>query len=156
MPLTLRPLDKASAPAWDAFVEAMPLGTFCHRAGWANAIQNVLRHRLFYTYAERDGSIVGVLPLAQMKTLLFGNTLTSSPFCVYGGPLAADTDRRLGRAGLGCVMWLFVVGACYSTVPDTELALVLLGVASAQHELGQRAEERATLERYLQIGRAHV
>jgi hypothetical protein len=26
-------------------------------------------------------------------------------------------------------MWLFVVGAMYATVPDTELALVLLGVA---------------------------
>jgi hypothetical protein len=55
---------------------------------------------------------------------------------VIGGPLAADTDRRLGRAGLGCVMWLFVVGACYSTVPDTELALVLLGVAIPLAVLG--------------------
>ena len=55
---------------------------------------------------------------------------------VIGGPLAADTDRRLGRAGLGCVMWLFVVGACYSTVPDTELALVLLGVAIPIAALG--------------------
>jgi hypothetical protein len=45
------------------------------------------------------------------------------------GPLAAETDRDLGRTGLGPVMWLFVVGAVYSTVPDTELALVLLGVA---------------------------
>ena len=55
---------------------------------------------------------------------------------VIGGPLAAETDRRLGRAGIGCVMWLFVVGACYSTVPDTELALVLLGVAIPLAVLG--------------------
>jgi hypothetical protein len=46
-----------------------------------------------------------------------------------GGPLAAETDRDLARTGLTPVMWLVVVGAVYSTVPDTELALVLLGVA---------------------------
>lgn len=45
------------------------------------------------------------------------------------GPLAAEADRDLGRTGLSPVMWLFVVGAAYATVPDTELALVLLGVA---------------------------
>ena len=33
-----------------------------------------------------------MLPLAQVKTLLFGNTLISVPFCVYGGPLAADPE----------------------------------------------------------------
>ena len=45
------------------------------------------------------------------------------------GPLAAETDRDLGRLGLGPVMWLFTIGAVYSTVPDTELMLVLLGAA---------------------------
>ncbi len=42
--------------------------------------------------AEQDGAITGVLPLAQVKTRLFGNTLISVPFCVYGGPLAADRE----------------------------------------------------------------
>ena len=45
------------------------------------------------------------------------------------GPLAAETDRDLGRLGLGPLMWLITIGAVYSTVPDTELILVLLGVA---------------------------
>ena len=52
------------------------------------------------------------------------------------GPLAAETDRDLGRTGLSPVMWLFVVGAVYATVPDTELALVLLGVAMPLALLG--------------------
>jgi FemAB-related protein (PEP-CTERM system-associated) len=30
--------------------------------------------------------------LARVKTVLFGNTLISVPFCVYGGPLAADPE----------------------------------------------------------------
>jgi tetratricopeptide (TPR) repeat protein len=43
---------------------------------------------------------------------------------------------------------LTAFNAAFEQVPNP---LVLLGVASAQHELGQRAEERATLERYLQL-----
>jgi FemAB-related protein (PEP-CTERM system-associated) len=92
MPLQVRTLDDASAPAWDTFVHAMPEGTFFHRATWARVIQAAFGHRTFFSFAERDGAITGVLPLAQVKTLLFGNTLVSSPFCVYGGLLAADAD----------------------------------------------------------------
>ena len=36
--------------------------------------------------------MTGVVPLVHVKTELFGNTLISSPFCVYGGPLAADRE----------------------------------------------------------------
>jgi hypothetical protein len=55
-----------------------------HRAG--------LRHRTFFLYAEAGGQIEGVLPLAEVKSLLFGHTLVSLPFCVYGG-IAAQSER---------------------------------------------------------------
>jgi FemAB-related protein (PEP-CTERM system-associated) len=90
MALRLRPLDDAIAPAWDAFVAAMPGGTFFHRAAWSRVIATAFGHRCHYTLAEQDGAIVGVLPLAHVRTTLFGNTLVSTPFCVYGGPLAVD------------------------------------------------------------------
>src|SRR5208282_2845420 len=48
--------------------------------------------------AERDGAIAGILPLAQVKTRLFGNALISVPFCVYGGPLAADAETAAALA----------------------------------------------------------
>ncbi len=92
MALRLRPLDEASAPAWDAFVAAMPGGTFFHRAAWARVIETAFGHRCHYVFAEQDGAITGVLPLAHVRTRLFGNTLVSTPFCVYGGPLAADHE----------------------------------------------------------------
>jgi FemAB-related protein (PEP-CTERM system-associated) len=92
MPLQCRPLDAASAPAWDRFVEAIPNGTFFHRAGWSDIFARAFRHTPHSVYVERDGAITGVLPLAHVKTALFGNTLISSPFCVYGGPLAADRE----------------------------------------------------------------
>jgi FemAB-related protein (PEP-CTERM system-associated) len=92
MAVAIRPLGDASAAAWDAFVLTHPGGTFFHRASWATIIERAFGHRTHYIYAERDGAITGVLPLAQVKTLLFGNTLISVPFCVYGGPLATDPE----------------------------------------------------------------
>ena len=92
MAVAIRSLDDTCAAAWDAFVLAHPDGTFFHRASWATIIERAFGHRTHYAFTERDGAITGVLPLAQVKTLLFGNTLISVPFCVYGGPLAADAE----------------------------------------------------------------
>lgn len=94
MTLTLHALESRHAAAWDAFVASQPAGTFFHRAAWAEVIARAFGHQSLYTIAERDGSIVGVLPLVQMKTRLFGNTLVSTPFCVYGGPLATDLETQ--------------------------------------------------------------
>jgi FemAB-related protein (PEP-CTERM system-associated) len=94
MSVVIRPLDTASEPAWDRFVEAMPAGTFFHRAGWARVIESAFGHTTHFSFAERDGAITGVLPLGRVKTMLFGDTLISNPFCVYGGPLAADPESE--------------------------------------------------------------
>jgi hypothetical protein len=56
----------------------------------------VFRHRTHYLLAERGGEIVGVLPLAQVKSRLFGHSLVSLPFCAYGGVLA-DTTPPIAR-----------------------------------------------------------
>jgi FemAB-related protein (PEP-CTERM system-associated) len=98
MAVAIRALGHAAMPAWDAFVAAHPEGTFFHRAAWSTIIEQAFGHRTHYVYAERDGAITGVLPLAQVKTLLFGNTLISVPFCVYGGPLAADRETAAALA----------------------------------------------------------
>jgi FemAB-related protein (PEP-CTERM system-associated) len=92
MPLRVRPFTDAAAAAWDGFVATHPAGTFFHRAAWAGVIEAAFRHRPHYLMAERDGAIAGVLPLVHMRTRLFGNTLASLPFCVYGGILAADAE----------------------------------------------------------------
>jgi FemAB-related protein (PEP-CTERM system-associated) len=84
--------DAAVAARWDAFVLACPQASFFHRAGWARALDRVFHHPLHLLYAERDGRIEGVLPLAQVKSLLFGHAVVSLPFAVYGG-VAADTTE---------------------------------------------------------------
>lgn len=90
--MRVRDLTPDAAPAWDAFVHAMPDATFCHLSGWRGVIEAAFGHATHYTYAEQDGAIVGVLPLARMRTLLFGDALISTPFCVYGGPVAATPE----------------------------------------------------------------
>ncbi|HRE16618.1 MAG TPA: FemAB family PEP-CTERM system-associated protein [Rhodocyclaceae bacterium] len=84
--------DRATAARWDAFVLACPQATFFHRAGWQRLMENIFRHVSYFIYAERNGDIVGVLPLAHVHSRLFGNALTSLPFAVYGGVAAEDED----------------------------------------------------------------
>lgn len=88
----LDPSDKEGAARWDAFVYASPEATFFHRAAWQGIIRDVFRHPTWYLYVEEHGEIVGVLPLAQINSLLFGNSLTSLPFAVYGGIVASHPD----------------------------------------------------------------
>ena len=92
MPLLCRPLDDHGEPAWDAFVAAHPDATFFHRAAWRRVIAAAFGQRPHYLMAERDGAVVGVLPLVHMRSLLFGRALISLPFCVYGGPLAVEAE----------------------------------------------------------------
>ena len=65
---TLAGGDAAAAARWDAFVMECPEATFFHRAGWQGILGNVFRHRTHYLYAERAGSIEGVLPLAHVRS----------------------------------------------------------------------------------------
>jgi CelD/BcsL family acetyltransferase involved in cellulose biosynthesis len=76
---------------WDAFVQKAPSATFFHRAGWQRVIEQAFGHKTWFFYVEEDGEITGVLPLAQIKSRLFGHSLISLPFCVYGG-VAAETE----------------------------------------------------------------
>jgi FemAB-related protein (PEP-CTERM system-associated) len=86
----LDPRDGGAAAAWDAFVLGAPAATFFHRAGWQRVLRDVFRHDTHFLFAESGGRVEGVLPLAHVKSLLFGNALTSLPFAVYGGVVAAN------------------------------------------------------------------
>ncbi|MBK7463792.1 MAG: FemAB family PEP-CTERM system-associated protein [Betaproteobacteria bacterium] len=88
----LDPADQGSAKRWDEFVFACPEATFFHRAAWQGIIKDVFRHPTYFFYAEEAGKITGVLPLAHVKSLLFGNALIALPFAVYGGVAASNTE----------------------------------------------------------------
>lgn len=94
---TIKLLQAGDEARWDRFVLGCEDATFFHRAGWKTVIEQAFGHHTWFLYAEADGEIEGVLCLAEIKSRLFGHSLGSLPFCVYGG-IAATTDSA--RAAL--------------------------------------------------------
>ncbi|TMH27791.1 MAG: FemAB family PEP-CTERM system-associated protein [Betaproteobacteria bacterium] len=84
--------DRSAALRWDEFVMSCPAATFFHRVGWQKIMRDVFHHDTYFLFAQSGGSIEGVLPLAHVKSLLFGNSLVSLPFAVYGGVAAVNAD----------------------------------------------------------------
>jgi FemAB-related protein (PEP-CTERM system-associated) len=92
--------DARGAEAWDAFVLRHPQATVFHRTAWGQAVSRTFGHPLHYLFAHEGGRVVGVLPLGEIKSMLFGHAVTSVPFAVYGGVVADDaaTASRLEDA----------------------------------------------------------
>ena len=90
--VTVNLLEAKDYARWDAFVERCPEATFFHRTGWQTVIEKAFGHKTWFFFAESNGEIIGVLSLAEIKSRIFGHSLSSLPFCVYGG--AAVNDER--------------------------------------------------------------
>jgi FemAB-related protein (PEP-CTERM system-associated) len=88
--ICIRGFRHEDAARWDEFVDHCPDATFFHRIGWKAVLEGCFGHKTYYLLAERSSHIVGVLPLAEVKSFLFGHSLTSLPFCAYGGAAATD------------------------------------------------------------------
>lgn len=107
MTLNVRECTQSDKAAWDAFVENHPQATFCHRFGWRRVLQEAFGHDTRFLVAEEviDGQparIVGLLPLARVRSRLFGNKLASLPFCVYGGILATTDEAAEALRNAAC------------------------------------------------------
>ena len=85
-------LEPEQAEAWDGYVNNHPDGTFFHLSGWKRVLEKGVGHPAYFFCALKGDQIVGVLPTGHVKSMLFGNSLISSPFSVYGGPIA-DTEE---------------------------------------------------------------
>jgi serine/alanine adding enzyme len=77
---------------WESFVNARGDATGYHAWDWQRVFTEAFGHECVYLLARRDTHVEGVLPLVQIKSLIFGNTLTSLPFLNYGGVMADTTD----------------------------------------------------------------
>lgn len=77
----------------DAYVAAHADSTPFHLTGWNIAVARACGQRAHYLIAEEaNGAIVGVLPLTEIRSVLFGKALVSSGFAVDGGILADRED----------------------------------------------------------------
>lgn len=92
--LVTRLISEEHVEKWEEYVNTHPESTFFHRIGWINVIRNAFGHTPHYLICEESGKTVGVLPLFEVKSWLFGHSLVSIPFGVYGGPLY-DSDEAM-------------------------------------------------------------
>lgn len=92
--VSVRPLAAGEDSEWDTFVHGCPEATFFHLSGWRRVIERAFGHHTHYLLARRGGAATGVLPLTHIRSLVFGNSLISNAFCVYGGAAATDSESR--------------------------------------------------------------
>jgi FemAB-related protein (PEP-CTERM system-associated) len=78
--------DDSHREAWDAYVRRAPGASFYHRYGWRDINREEFGHRSLYLAAFEDDRIVGVFPIVNVKSRLFGNLACSMPFVNFGGP----------------------------------------------------------------------
>lgn len=93
-PVTVSMLADSDGAAWDLFVASRPDASCYHRLGWHAVFQQAFGCTSHCLVARRAQRTVGVLPLIQLKSALFGNFLVSMPFLNYGGVLAEDEAAR--------------------------------------------------------------
>jgi len=94
MPVTISKLTGKDHIGWDEYL-AKKKASIYHDSRWPGLIKKVFGHDSHHLLAIEDGKVVGVLPLIQLKSLLFGNFLVSMPYFNYGG-IVADTQGVIG------------------------------------------------------------
>ena len=164
MTYAVHQLSETDFSRWDSYVSTAEQATFFHRAGWKRVLEKAFGHRTFFLYAEKDGQIDGVLPLAQVKSRLFGNNLSSTPFCVYGG-IAADNPaayEALERAACELAEKLNVDAlelrnsqAVDNGWPTKELYSTFRKVMDADHDVNMKAipaKQRAMVRKGIKAG----
>jgi FemAB-related protein (PEP-CTERM system-associated) len=78
--------------AWDAFVAAHPAATGYHEWEWGSVFKRAFGHQPEYLVARRGSRIAGVLPLVELRSVLFGRLMSSLPFVNYGG-VVSESDE---------------------------------------------------------------
>jgi FemAB-related protein (PEP-CTERM system-associated) len=84
--------DDAPVEDAEAYVLAHPGSSPYHQPAWLEVIRRAFGHATRLLVAERNGRVVGVLPLVLFRSRMFGRFAVSVPFVNYGGVLADDAD----------------------------------------------------------------
>jgi len=88
--MTIIDCDDSWRARWNAFVAETPGATLYHRFEWRDVNRSSFGHRSAYLAAVNQDRILGIFPIVQVKSQLFGNIACSMPFVNYGGPCARD------------------------------------------------------------------
>lgn len=77
--------------ACDEYVRHQPSAKLCHLFEWGEATAYAMKLKHIYLVA-RENSVCGILPLMHVRSMLFGNRMTSQSMSNYGG-MIADSDK---------------------------------------------------------------
>lgn len=92
--IVVRALAADEEARWDGFARTVPGTSFHHLLGWRRVVERTLGARTHYRAAWRGDLLVGILPLVEVRSPLFGHALFSPGFGVYAG-IAATEDAAV-------------------------------------------------------------
>ena len=75
---------------WAEFARAAGCSHLSYDPAWLSVLEQGLGHVPYVLEAEEDGEIKGILPLALVRSSLFGKFLVSMPYLNYGGVIGED------------------------------------------------------------------
>lgn len=86
-------VDNLFSEDWDNFIKSRPDASSCHQFAWSKVIADSFGHQCYYLgVLDESQNWLGILPLAHIKSKIFGNFLVSIPFVNYGGLLYKDKE----------------------------------------------------------------
>lgn len=85
--------DEDSA-LWQAYVETRPACGIYHHFGWKRVLEGAYGLSTYYLVAEDGGAVTGILPLALIRSRVFGSSITSLPYVDFAGIVADSAAAR--------------------------------------------------------------
>ena len=149
--LRVREALDSDGRAWADYAASHPDATVFHRWEWREILHRAFGFRPRYLLALRAGQIVGLLPLMEVRTLLFGHALTSLPFCSWAGPIGSDMSalQALDDHAIGLASTLGVdhleyrsIGPATRDWPTQDLYVLFRKPIVADHEANMNAIPR--------------
>jgi serine/alanine adding enzyme len=87
----IKVFSESDRKRWDVFVLGADGSCCYHLIAWKDMIEKSFGHKTHYLLSEDDqGNVDGVLPLAHLRSRLFGSFMVSLPYFNYGGICAKD------------------------------------------------------------------
>jgi FemAB-related protein (PEP-CTERM system-associated) len=80
---------------WDDYVMSHPNSTIYHTSAIRSVIESSFSNKCHYLAAYGNNNVIlGVLPLVELKSRLFGHFFVSLPYFNYGGALASTLEAE--------------------------------------------------------------
>lgn len=162
--MEILPLQKKLYSEWDNYVHSHSEGSPFHLSPWMEAVEKSFGHKSSSFLLTDRNKICGVLPLTQIKSLLFGNILSSIPFAAYGGIVAdnekyfqllLDHAKKQTRDLNADYLDLKFQFAKETDLPETDLHVTFIKELFQEHEENMKAiprKQRAMVRKGIKSG----